>query len=304
MARVSAFRSDDARAAYLALYDAALATSTIPVTESDIETSFGRTHVLHAGDASKPPLVALHGSSISSTMWVPLLPLLTATHSLTMIDAIDEVGKSIQTKPTTKSADHVAWLDEALRALDIQRSAVVAASRGTWIATHYATAFPERVERLALVCPVGIVGGMSPSFLFRGFTAVAIWPKEQHVWSLLDTLVILANRRLLRQEPWQPIYQQFVGGAIYFKMSLRNAEPRPWPMRSDCDLHRVASSRMPVLAVIGRDESAHNGPKTATNFRRHLPEARIELVDDAGHGVLQDQPEIVENLLAEFLQRC
>ena len=125
---------------------------------------------------------------------------------------------------------------------------------------------------------------------------------ETRVWSLLGTLVIPANRRLLRQEPWQPIYQQFVGGAMYFKMSLRNAEPRPWPLRSDCDLQRVASSRMPVLAIIGRDETAHNGPKTATNFRQQLPEARIELVDDACHGVLQDQPEIVEKLLAEFLQ--
>ena len=78
MAGISAFRSDESRVAYWQLYDMALATSTIPVTESDIETSFGRTHVLQAGDPSKPPLVALHGSSISSTMWVPLLPVLTA----------------------------------------------------------------------------------------------------------------------------------------------------------------------------------------------------------------------------------
>jgi pimeloyl-ACP methyl ester carboxylesterase len=236
-------------------------------------------------------------------MWGPNLPVLTAAHSVTMIDAIDEVGKSIQTKPATKSADLVAWLDEVLGALDIQRSVVVAASRGTWIATHYATAFPERVERLALVCPVGIVGGMSPSFLFRGLTTIAVWPTERRVWSLLDSLVMPGNRTLLRQEPWRPIYQQFVGGATYFKMSLRNAEPRPWPLPSDCDLQRVASAQIPVLAIIGREESAHNGPKTATRFRQQLPDARIELVANAGHGVGQDQPEIVDKLLADFLQR-
>ena len=44
MAGMSAFRSDDARAAYCQLYDAVVAASTMPVTESDIETSFGRTH--------------------------------------------------------------------------------------------------------------------------------------------------------------------------------------------------------------------------------------------------------------------
>ena len=36
MAGISAFRSDDARAAYCQLYDAAVAESTMPVTESDI----------------------------------------------------------------------------------------------------------------------------------------------------------------------------------------------------------------------------------------------------------------------------
>ncbi|WP_409428608.1 alpha/beta fold hydrolase [Mycobacterium sp. SMC-11] len=302
MAGISVFRSDDARVAYLQLYDAVLATSEIPVTEADVETSFGRTHVLRAGDPSKPPLVALHGSSISSTMWVPNLPVLTANHSVTMIDAIDEVGKSIQAKPTSKITDLVAWLDETLCALEIQRSAVVAASRGTWMATHYATAFPERVERLALVCPVGIVSGMSPRFLIRGLTAIAVWPTERRVWSLLDSLVRPGNRGLLRQNPWRPIYQQFVGGTKHFKMSLGNAEPRPWPLTSDCDLRRVAAAQIPVLAIIGREESAQNGPKTAIRFRRELPEARIELVNDAGHGILQDQPEIVDGLLAEFLQ--
>jgi hypothetical protein len=42
MARISAFRSDEARAAYCRLYDAALAATSMPVTESDVETSFGR----------------------------------------------------------------------------------------------------------------------------------------------------------------------------------------------------------------------------------------------------------------------
>ena len=50
-----------------------------------------------------------------------------------------------------------------------------------------------------------------------------------------------------------------------------------------------------------QDESVHNGPKTATRFRQQLPEARIELVDDANHMILNDQPEIVEKLLVDFL---
>jgi pimeloyl-ACP methyl ester carboxylesterase len=302
MAGVSAFRSADAHAAYCQLYDAVLATSTIPVTESDIETSFGRTHLLNAGDPSKPPLLALHGSSMSSTMWVPVLPILAATHSVTMIDAIDEAGKSIATKPTTNSAEIVAWLDETLRGVDIQRSAIVAASRGAWIATHYTMAFPERVDRLALVCPAGIVSGLRPIWLLRALTAMGVRPTERRVQSFLDTMVMPRNRRLLRQEPWRPIMQQFICGAIGFRAAVTRAAPKPWPWHSDCDLQRLSSARIPVLAIIGTDESLHNGPKTAIRFRQQLPEARIELVDGANHMILNDQPEIVEKLLAEFLQ--
>lgn len=294
MVRLSKFRSDDARAAYLRLYDAALSASSVQVTESDVETSFGSTHVLHAGDRSKPSLVALHGSSISSTSWVPLLDTLTASHSVTMIDVIGEAAKA--TKTTT---DIVTWLDETMRALDIQRSAFVAASRGTWISTHYATVFPEKVERLALLCPVGIAGGMSPSFMVRGLAPLVLPLKERHVWRVLDTMVVPQNRKMLRQQPWMPSMRQFVCGTTNFNMSLRNAQPRPWPFRSDCDLARLMA--IPVLAVIGRDESALNGPRAATMLRESLPDARVEVVDDANHMVMVDQAATVEKLLVEFL---
>lgn len=299
MARLSKFRSDDARTAYLRLYDAALSASSVQITESDVETSFGITHVLHAGDRSKPSLVALHGSSISSTMWVPLLDTLTAGHSVTMIDAIDEAGKSIAAKPTTTITDIVTWIDETMRALDIQRASFVAASRGMWIAAHYAAAFPEKVERLALLCPVGIARGMSPSFMVRGLAPLVLPLKERHVWRVLETMVVPQNRTLLHQQPWMPSMRQFIYGAMNFKMSLGNPQPRPWPLRSDCDLDRLMA--IPVLAVIGRDESALNGPKAAIMLRESLPDARIEVVDDANHMVNVDQTATVQKLLVEFL---
>jgi pimeloyl-ACP methyl ester carboxylesterase len=196
----------------------------------------------------------------------------------------------------------VAWLDETLRAVDIQRSAIVSGSRGAWIGTNYAVAFPERVERLALVCPVGIVRGLSLSFLIRGLTTMGVRPTEERIWSFLDAMVMPTNRTSLRQEPWRPVMQQFVAGTVGFKAALGRPLMKPWPMRPDCDLLPLTAARIPVLAIMGRDDSLHNGPKAATRFRKQLPEARIELVDDANHMILSDQPEIVEKLLIEFLQ--
>ena len=295
MAGISAFRSDDARAAYCQLYDAAVAASTLPVTESDIETSFGRTHVLAAGDPSKPPLVAMHGIQIASTSWLPLLPTLAAAHRVTMIDAIGQVSKSIATKPITGAADVVAWLDETLRALGIDRAAMVGLSMGSWMATQYALAFPDRVDRLALIAPAGLVSGLRLRFLLRVYR-LAFRPSESHLESFFDTVVTPAGRGRLRQDPWRLIMQQCAVGMMGFKFAFIRAV-RP----TRCDLRRLSSARIPVLVIIGRDESVHDGPKMAARFRQRLPEARIEIVDDANHIIPVDQPQIVEKLLADFL---
>ena len=93
--RPSGFKTDTARAEYCRHYDEAIALSPVPVEESDVETSFGTTHVLTAGDPAKPPLVALHAKSFR--MWVPLLPTLTASHHVRMLDAVGDVNKSVAT---------------------------------------------------------------------------------------------------------------------------------------------------------------------------------------------------------------
>ena len=92
-----------ARAEYCGV-DEAIALSPVPVEESDVQTSFGTTHVLTAGDPSKPPLVALHGAAISSTMWLPLLPALTVSHHVRMLDAIGDMNKSVATRPVRRRA--------------------------------------------------------------------------------------------------------------------------------------------------------------------------------------------------------
>jgi pimeloyl-ACP methyl ester carboxylesterase len=163
-----------------------------------------------------------------------------------MIDAIGQVSKSIATKPITKAADIVAWLDETLRALGIDRAAMVGLSMGSWMATQYALAFPDRVDRLALIAPAGLVSGLHLRFLLRVYR-LAFRPSEADVESFFDTVVTPAGRRRLRQEPWRLIRQQCVVGVMGFKFALIGAV-RP----TRCDLRPLSSARIPVLAISGR----------------------------------------------------
>lgn len=297
MAGISTFRSDAARAAYCTLYDSTLAGSPLPVTEADIETDFGRTHVVAAGDTHNPPLVAIHPMAFSSTSWLPLLPTLAANHRVTMIDAIGDVNKSVARRPITNAAHIVAWLDETLRALEIELAAMVGMSLGSWMATQYAMAFPQRVERLALVAPVGLVSGQRLGWILHAIDANSLRPTQARLESFAGSLATPMGRQRLRQDPWQSVIKQYVTGTKGFKKAMVAVRP------TRCAIQRLASANIPVLAIVGSDESLHDGPEMAARLRHLLPEAGVELIDDANHLIPVDQPEIVDELLAEFLHQ-
>ena len=295
MGRPSAFKSDEARAEYYHLYDEAIALSPVTVEESDVRTSFGTTHVLKAGDPSKPPLVALHGKAISSTMWLPMLPVLTATHYVRMLDVIGDSNKSVATSVLSSPERIVRWIDEVLDTLGIERCALVAASLGTWMATHYALARLERVERLALICPGGIVSSLHTRWLVRALLTGNVRPKLAKIEAFVDSMAMEKTRPNLRTDPWRPIVQQLIVGMASFRWNMR--EPRPVRY----NIERLTASGIAVLAVIGRDETLHNGATMAERFRRQVPHARVVLVDDANHLVFIDQPDVVAEQLRKFL---
>jgi pimeloyl-ACP methyl ester carboxylesterase len=295
MARPSAFKSDEARAAYCRLYDEAIALSEVPVDESDIQSSFGTTHVLTAGDPSKPPLIALHGMATSSTMWLPLLPALTASHQVRMLDSIGDVGKSVATGVLSSPARVVDWVDEALDRLDVERAAFVAASTGAWMATHYAMARPDRMERLAFVCPAGIVSAQHTRWLIRAFMDGRFRATRPRFEAFVDSLAMEKSRQRMRTDPWRPIVEQLIAGPLTFRRGLR--EPRP----VRCDIRRLADTSIAVLAIVGRDETLHDGAMMAERFRQRLPGAQVRLVDDANHLVFIDQQDLVADELRAFL---
>ena len=98
MRRPSAFKTDGARAKYCRLYDEGIATTG--ARRGDRRRNILRHDTCaHRRGLSKPPLVALHGLMISSTMWLPILPALTRTHQVRMLDAVGDLNKD----------EHIAW---------------------------------------------------------------------------------------------------------------------------------------------------------------------------------------------------
>src|SRR5262245_34108106 len=132
MRGASGFRTGEARAVYCRLYDEAIAQTRESVQEIDLDGRYGTTHVVVAGDPSNPPLVALHAKSMSSTMLLPLLPALTSSRRVYMLDAVGDLNKSVAGRVLSTPAHVVSWIDETLDALSVESTALLGASMGTW----------------------------------------------------------------------------------------------------------------------------------------------------------------------------
>ena len=293
--RPSGFRTSEDRAAYAAIYDRAVRASPTSVSEHDVPTRFGTTHVVEAGDPADPPLIALHAMSMSSAMWLPLLPVLTAGHHVLLLDAVGDLNLSVSTAPVARPADVVAWIDEVLAACDVDRATFVGASKGSWMATRYALARAERVERLALVCPVGLVSNLSRSFWTHSVPAVMVRPTPEKLGRFVDWMAMPTTLPLLEEEPWRDVKELFSCLGT-FRANLREAQP------AKVDISPLAASEVPKLVLVGREERLHDGPQMAARFTERWPTAGVHVVDDANHLVFIYQTEVVSALLGEFLQ--
>ncbi|MBN2443337.1 MAG: hypothetical protein JXJ04_18395 [Spirochaetales bacterium] len=65
------FKSAKGKEAVYASYDNLLKLWQVPVEQSDLETSYGKIHVILVGDKKLPPLILFHGvGDNSAIMWI------------------------------------------------------------------------------------------------------------------------------------------------------------------------------------------------------------------------------------------
>ena len=103
-----------------------------------------RAHVAHAGDESKPPLVALHGFPQHWYEWRRVIERLDGEFHILAMDlrGLGWTSKAPDRdyRKATIAADVIALLD----ALEIERAGLVAHDWGGWVGWHAVLAYPER----------------------------------------------------------------------------------------------------------------------------------------------------------------
>jgi len=289
------FRSAKAKEEYLALYDRQAEQWPVTSESRMAETSYGRTFVRISGAMDAPPLVLLPGASVNSLMWMPHIEAFSACYRTYAVDNIYDIGRSVHRRPLTTSRHYVSWLDELFTALGLgNQVCLMGASFGGWQAGHYAVRFPNRLAKMVLVAPAGIVLPMRLEFFGRGMVAML------HR-NLFRSLMFWMFEDFIRKgEASRRLAEEFVDDTL---LALRSFKPRlavAPTVLSDQELHGL---QVPTLYIVGEHEKIYSPQKAIQRLNTIAPQIKTVMIPQAGHDLLRLQTGLINRMVVEFLQQ-
>lgn len=259
------FKSAPGQNSILAVYDSILSRWPLAYETQVIPTRRGNTHLIACGDKSAPPLILLHGSSSNSLMWIGDITEFCRHYRVYAVDLLGEPGKSEAIRHELTGPAYIEWLEDILNTLNIKKAFLAGISLGGWMALKFATTYPDRVEKLVLLCPSGI-GPQKSSFMFSVIPLMFMGG-----WGL---------ERILRKVNGKtPVLEETIA---YSKLIATHFNPiiATLPIFNDEELSRL---QMPLLLIVGARDALLHSKKTAARVTKLLPQATVKLLPEAGH---------------------
>ncbi|WP_226369821.1 alpha/beta fold hydrolase [Pseudonocardia oceani] len=196
--------------------------------------------------------------------------------------------------------DYVAHLDGLLDALGVGRAHLSGESLGGWLALKYAAAHPGRVGRVLLNTPGGTMATPEVMERIRSLSqAAADDPSHERIRARLEWLMadpssvteeLIDIRRTIYARPG-------FAESMRHLLCLQDPEIRARNLVTDSELAAVAG---PAMVVWTSDDPS--GPAAAgMAMAEKMPDARFEVIKDAGHWPQWEQHEVFNALALDFL---
>ena len=259
-------------------------------------------------DGRPRPLVLLvHGIASRGQQWQRVMAELGETCHVLAPDLLGH-GRSAKPRGDYSLGAHACGLRDLLLALGHERATVVGHSLGGGIAMQFAYQFPERVERLALVCSGGL--GREVTLLLRAATlpgADLVLPVLTGSWVRAGAGWLAGALGRTRVPLPQLVEECLLGlddlgdpGARAAFVHTARSVIDPAGQRVDARDRLHATAHVPLLVVWGRRDAvipvAHG-----EELARAVPGARLEVFEQSGHFPHLTEPRRLADLLAAWL---
>lgn len=269
------YKSPAGKQEIMAFYDAALARWPVASETFTLPTRHGDTFIIASGEKSAPPLVLLHGSASNAVSWVGDIAEYSQNFRIYAVDLPGEPGRSAENRPSWDGPDFAEWLEDILDHLEIQKAHLLGISQGGWTALRFATAHPERVTRLVLLTPGGIMPART-SFILRAvlYSMLGKWGAQK------------LNQLVCGKQSIHPEAVKFINTInTHF-----NARIEKEYLFTDEELKHLT---MPVLFIGGAQDVLFNTEAAADRMRTFVPQLTTVIIPDMGHVLINLSKQIL-----------
>lgn len=243
-------------------------------------------------------LLLIHGSGPGVSAWANWRLTIPQLAAYTRVIAPDMVGFGYTESPAHLDYHPDVWVEQLHALLDglgVARLSIIGNSFGGAVALRFAHRYPERVNKLILMGPVGVsfpitdglekVWGYQPSLeAMRGLLDVFVADHS----IITDDLVQLRFRASIRDD----VQQRF---ADIFRPPRQR-----WVDMLALKPEELATVRAHTLVLHGRDDQVI--PLEASRrLVQILPNARLSEIERCGHWVQIEQATVFSSLVQSFL---
>ena len=272
---------------------------TMDLTLYDHDIRMAYMDVEPQGQANGKTVVLLHGMNWYAEYWEETIERLTAEGY--RVVAPDQIGFGRSSKPIMPYSlhDHMANTKALLDELDIDQAIILGHSMGGAMATRFAFSYPETTEKLVLVNPIALTDRRMDSD----------WTRLQASYeSRRDNRDYEAVRRNFERYfvTWDPRFERYIN--INYGWTLSSEWPRlakvlalnsQW-LYEDPTVYDRPHIDAPTLFLSGA-EDGQNFRENARQVVEDIPNARLHLIENAGHMPFFEKPDEFYPELLAFL---
>lgn len=280
----SLFSSPAAKKEILELYEQKLAALNINYSSAFIETSFGTTHLLITGEATKPPLMLIHGSNGCAPIALDCYPNLSTKYQVFALDVLAQPNKSDATRLSMKGDAYGKWIHEIIQHFNLKDVVLAGFSFGGLIILKTLIHSAENIKEAFLAAPAYIVNGNPLKALFKVFIPMKRYMKTQQSKYLERFLSTLFTSR-------DPFALSFLSKVfLHFDMDFT-----PVPVLSKKEAQKIST---PITLIAAKNDILFPGTKMIKRAKKLLPSLKqTVLLEHSKH--VQDQAgnSVVEQLI-------
>ncbi len=269
MVRYDVFKNQQARQRQEEWYQYFLMSARCKIGNYTVPTSLGYNHILTAGDPVHPPVVCLHAMLTGSAHLLSTIRELAETYYVIAPDIPGHSIKGLPMRLSFKDHSHAEWLKEIVDGLGLGHFDLFGVSLGGFIARQFASTWPEKVNHLALLVPLGII----QASVVEGLIGMA-WPIMRYKLHPSKENLKEVTEYLLSN--WEQDWGAYVGDALIdFKIPNRI----PKAARSEEFEHLS----MPVLVMGAENDPTFPGELMIERAKAHIPNVDTELLLGSKH---------------------